>query len=31
MNLPDRMKRIAERITVPNTVYNFKWMQPVSI
>ena len=31
MRLPDRMRRIAERITVPNTEYKFKWMQPLVV
>ncbi len=29
MKLPDRMYRITERIVVPDTKYNFKWMIPV--
>ncbi len=28
MRLPDRMYRITERITVPDTKFNFKWMIP---
>ncbi len=28
MKLPIRMQRITERIVVPDTKYNFKWMQP---
>ncbi len=28
MKLPDRMTRITERMVVPDTKYNFKWMQP---
>ncbi|AOW21361.1 acyl-ACP desaturase [Urechidicola croceus] len=28
MKLPDRMQRITERIVIPNTKYNFKWMIP---
>ena len=28
MKLPTRMQRITERIVVPDTKYNFKWMQP---
>ena len=28
MKLPVRMQRITERIVVPDTKYNFKWMQP---
>ncbi len=28
MRLPDRMRRIAERIVVPDDKYNFKWMIP---
>ena len=31
MRLPDRMRRIAERITVPDTDYKFKWMQPLVV
>ena len=31
MRLPDRMRRIAERITVPETDYKFKWMQPLVV
>lgn len=30
MKLPDRMYRITERIVVPNTQYNFKWMNPLT-
>jgi acyl-[acyl-carrier-protein] desaturase len=30
MKLPDRMYRITERIVVPNTKYNFKWMNPLT-
>ena len=26
MKLPDRMYRITERIVVPKTEFNFKWM-----
>jgi acyl-[acyl-carrier-protein] desaturase len=29
MKLPDRMERIAERIVVPDTSYDFKWMNPL--
>jgi acyl-[acyl-carrier-protein] desaturase len=29
MKLPERMQRITERIVVPNTKYNFKWINPV--
>jgi acyl-[acyl-carrier-protein] desaturase len=29
MKLPARMQRITERISVPDTKYNFKWMNPV--
>ncbi|OSY87121.1 fatty acid desaturase [Tenacibaculum holothuriorum] len=29
MKLPDRMARITERIVIPDTKYNFKWMIPV--
>ena len=28
MKLPDRMYRITERIVVPDTKFNFKWMNP---
>ena len=31
MRLPDRMRRIANRIVVPDTDYKFKWMNPLSI
>lgn len=31
MRLPDRMKRIASRIVVPDTDYRFKWMNPLTI
>lgn len=31
MRLPDRMRRIANRIVVPDTDYNFKWMQPLVV
>lgn len=30
LKLPNRMYRITERIVIPNTKYNFKWMNPVS-
>jgi acyl-[acyl-carrier-protein] desaturase len=29
MKLPERMYRITERIVVPDTKFNFKWMNPV--
>ena len=29
MKLPERMERIAERIVVPDTKHNFKWMNPL--
>ena len=29
MRLPDRMKRIASRIVIPDTDYNFKWVNPL--
>ena len=29
MKLPDRMYRITERIVIPDTNYNFKWMKPI--
>ncbi|MFL0091582.1 acyl-ACP desaturase [Tenacibaculum maritimum] len=28
MKLPDRMYRITERMVVPDTKFNFKWMIP---
>jgi len=30
MKLPERMKRIAGRIVVPDTDYHFKWMKPLT-
>ena len=30
LKLPERMYRITERIVVPDTKYNFKWMQPAT-
>jgi acyl-[acyl-carrier-protein] desaturase len=30
MRLPERMERIAERIIVPNTKHQFKWMNPLT-
>jgi acyl-[acyl-carrier-protein] desaturase len=30
MKLPDRMERIAERIVVPDTQHQFKWMNPLT-
>ncbi len=30
MRLPERMYRITERMVVPNTVFKFKWMNPLS-
>ena len=30
MKLPDRMYRITERIVVPDTKYDFKWMNPLT-
>jgi len=30
MKLPERMYRITERMVVPNTAYEFKWMNPIS-
>ncbi len=30
LKLPNRMYRITERIVIPNTKYNFKWMNPVT-
>ncbi len=29
MKLPERMYRVTERIVVPDTKYNFKWMNPI--
>ncbi|WKK65636.1 acyl-ACP desaturase [Lutimonas zeaxanthinifaciens] len=29
MRLPERMERIAERIVVPDTEHQFKWMNPI--
>ena len=29
MKLPERMERIAERIVIPDTEYEFKWMNPL--
>ena len=29
MKLPERMERIAERIVVPDTQHQFKWMNPM--
>jgi len=30
MKLPDRMYRITERIVIPTTQYNFKWLNPLT-
>ena len=30
MKLPERMYRITERIVVPDTKYNFKWLNPIN-
>jgi acyl-[acyl-carrier-protein] desaturase len=30
LKLPERMYRITERISIPDTKYNFKWMNPVT-
>ena len=30
MKLPDRMYRISERIVIPDTKYNFKWINPIT-
>lgn len=30
MRLPDRMRRIANRIVIPDTAYDFKWMNPLT-
>lgn len=29
MKLPDRMYRITERMVIPDTKYDFKWMKPI--
>ena len=29
MKLPDRMYRITERMVIPDTKYEFKWMNPM--
>ncbi|MDH3322199.1 MAG: acyl-ACP desaturase [Flavobacteriaceae bacterium] len=31
ISLPKRMERIAERITIPDTDYQFKWMNPLTV
>lgn len=31
MNLPDRMKRISERLVLPDETYTFKWVQPALV
>ncbi len=31
MKLPERMERIAERIVIPDTEYEFKWMNPLVV
>ena len=31
MKLPDRMYRIAERIVIPDSGHNFKWMNPLVV
>ena len=31
MKLPDRMKRLADRMRVPENSYQFKWVQPASL
>jgi acyl-[acyl-carrier-protein] desaturase len=31
MNLPDRMKRISERLILPDETYTFKWVQPALV
>jgi len=31
MKLPDRMERIAERIVIPDTRHQFKWMNPLVV
>lgn len=30
VKLPERMERIAERIVIPDTNYDFKWMRPLT-
>lgn len=31
MNLPNRMKRISERLIIPDETYTFKWVQPALV
>lgn len=31
MNLPDRMKRISERLIIPDETFTFKWVQPALV
>ena len=31
MKLPDRMKRLADRMKIPENSYQFKWVQPASL
>lgn len=31
MKLPDRMKRLAERMKIPENSYQFKWVEPASL
>lgn len=31
MNLPDRMKRISERLILPDETFTFKWVQPALV
>ncbi|MEO5790064.1 MAG: acyl-ACP desaturase, partial [Gelidibacter sp.] len=31
MKLPDRMKRLADRMRIPENSYQFKWVQPASL
>lgn len=31
MNLPDRMKRLAGRIKIPENSYQFKWVEPATL
>ncbi len=31
MKLPDRMKRLADRMRIPENSYQFKWVEPASL
>ena len=31
MKLPDRMKRLADRVRIPENSYQFKWVEPASL